>query len=515
MTVAVDLVVPHHPVGGVLYVTAVHPISACFREGVALFLIQASAGTGAIRRTFFFGMLWGLTQMLLGIGYLTSILNATDVADGTSYMWIPSDYWFYYDISVVAFYALILCLSFIWRSSRLRHNAIRTYCLFLISSVTAFLVIHYISLQNYPIGSCFRIGNSIMYNLWPFAAFYALRFDSTYWRRIGKGELVTTRKVSWLFPSLQIDSLTEHLLPASAAIVDFCDLSILHPVGRGGTANVFAGTLLQRCEDSEETQLRRVDVAVKQFSCTTLTPEMVVKYMREIDILSRLRHPNVIMLYGVCVTPPTVSLVMEYASQGSLFDQLILFQHELSSLKRHRYLMDATRGLAFLHTHHPPVVHGDIKSLNLLIDEHGTLKVADFGESRFMREADKVSEDSGFYRHTPNWTAPEVFGVKPTLESDVYSLGMVIYEIFTGKQPFGDVSERHTIPGLILQGKRPTLPLSLAAPMKELVVRCWSQDPLERPTADELLRAVSAMQFIQQYLHSDKKHIQSVYAGLN
>ena len=121
----------------------------------------------------------------------------------------------------------------------------------------------------------------------------------------------------------------------------------------------------------------------------------------EVAMLKTLCHPNIVQFIGACCDP--ICLITEYCHKGNLFDVL---QNAPSSLEWSLVLKlatDAARGMAFLHAHKPVIIHRDLKSLNLLVSDRWTLKVSDFGLSRF-KAASVMTGQCGTYQ----WMAPEV-----------------------------------------------------------------------------------------------------------
>jgi serine/threonine protein kinase len=139
------------------------------------------------------------------------------------------------------------------------------------------------------------------------------------------------------------------------------------------------------------------------------------------------------------------------------------------------------RGLESLHTHEPPVLHCDLKSLNLLVDEHWCLKLADFGESAFAFDGEQHRP-----RVTAQWAAPELAQRHPfTAKADVYSMAMCMMEIFTGEQPFQEVMKARDVTAMVLKGKRPREALersNVPEPVKGMIEQSWSQHPADRPS---------------------------------
>ncbi len=110
-------------------------------------------------------------------------------------------------------------------------------------------------------------------------------------------------------------------------------------------------------------------------------------YLNVVDecyTMESLRHPNIVMFLGACTKPPNLAIVLEYCSRGSLWSALQNPDLKLSWEDRRRMAVDTARGVNYLHSFPTPVLHRDLKSLNLLLDENFRIKVADFGWTRTM-----------------------------------------------------------------------------------------------------------------------------------
>ncbi|EFN51109.1 hypothetical protein CHLNCDRAFT_13183, partial [Chlorella variabilis] len=152
---------------------------------------------------------------------------------------------------------------------------------------------------------------------------------------------------------------------------------------------------------------------------------------QEADLMFSLRHPNCVQLMGTCLAPPC--LVTEYCQRGSLADCLREARRHRDAadcLTWHRRLLmalDAAKGMLYLHSYQPPIVHRDLKSPNLLVDKDWNVKVcvADFNLSKILGEDHSTSQEVT----NPRWLAPEVLqGELATPPSDVFGFGVVLWE---------------------------------------------------------------------------------------
>ncbi|KAI3918365.1 hypothetical protein MKX01_041685 [Papaver californicum] len=160
----------------------------------------------------------------------------------------------------------------------------------------------------------------------------------------------------------------------------------------------------------------------------------------EMDILGKVRHKNILKLYACLMKGGSHFLVLEYMANGNLFQALRREikggKPELDWIQRHRIALSAAKGIAYLHHDcSPAVIHRDIKSSNILLDEEFEPKIADFGIAKIAEETSEVL-DSNCFAGTHGYIAPELaYSLKVTEKSDVYSFGVVLLELVTGKSP--------------------------------------------------------------------------------
>ncbi|BAU00522.1 serine/threonine-protein kinase [Vigna angularis] len=200
------------------------------------------------------------------------------------------------------------------------------------------------------------------------------------------------------------------------------DLQLREEIGQGSYATVYHGIW------------NGSDVAVKVYFGNGYTEETLQDYRKEIDIMKRLRHPNVLLFMGAVYSQERLAIVTELLPRGSLFKNLHRNNQTLDIRRRLRVALDVARGMNYLHHRNPPIVHRDLKSSNLLVDKNWTVKVGDFGLSR-LKDATLLNTKSG--RGTPQWMAPEVLRNEPSNEkSDVFSFGVILWELMTQSIPW-------------------------------------------------------------------------------
>ncbi|KAJ8505974.1 hypothetical protein OPV22_006860 [Ensete ventricosum] len=223
------------------------------------------------------------------------------------------------------------------------------------------------------------------------------------------------------------------------------------------------------------------DVAIKVFLEQDLTTENMEDFCNEIYILSRLRHPNVILFLGACMKPPHLSMVTEYMEMGSLYYLIHMSgqKKKLSWRKRLKMLRDICRGLMCIHR--MKIVHRDLKSANCLVDKHWTVKICDFGLSQVMIDGALRDNSSA---GTPEWMAPELIRNEPFTEKcDIFSLGVIIWELCTLNRPWEGIPSVQVIYTVANEGTRLEIP---EGPLGKLISDCWAE-PDERPSCQEIL----------------------------
>lgn len=276
-------------------------------------------------------------------------------------------------------------------------------------------------------------------------------------------------------------------------IIRNADLEELRELGSGTFGTVYHG------------KWRGTDVAIKRikkscFAGRSSEQEKLTKdFWREAQILSKLHHPNVVAFYGVVPdgTGGTLATVAEFMVNGSLRNVLMRKDRMLDRRKKLIIAMDAAFGMEYLHS--KSIVHFDLKCDNLLVNmrdlQRPICKVGDFGLSRIKRN----TLVSGGVRGTLPWMAPELLNGSSSRVSekvDVFSFGIVLWEILTGEEPYANMHCGAIIGGIVNNSLRPQIPETCDPEWRKLMEQCWSANPDVRPSFTEVtdrLRAMSAM----------------------
>ncbi|KAL6606747.1 hypothetical protein ACP70R_042400 [Stipagrostis hirtigluma subsp. patula] len=269
------------------------------------------------------------------------------------------------------------------------------------------------------------------------------------------------------------------------------DLEELRELGSGTFGTVYHG------------KWRGTDVAIKRINDRCFAGKaseqerMRTDFWNEAGKLASLHHPNVVAFYGVVVDGPggSVATVTEYMANGSL--RQALQRHENRIFDRRRRLliaMDVAFGMEYLHGKN--IVHFDLKSDNLLVNlrdpQRPICKVGDLGLSKVKCQ----TLISGGVRGTLPWMAPELLNGSSSLVSekvDVFSFGIVMWELLTGEEPYAELHYGAIIGGIVNNTLRPPVPESCDPQWRSLMEQCWSAEPSERPSFTEIGKSLRAM----------------------
>ncbi|KAM7394978.1 hypothetical protein PAMA_006628 [Pampus argenteus] len=225
-------------------------------------------------------------------------------------------------------------------------------------------------------------------------------------------------------------------------------------------------------------------VAVKTLKPGSMDP---AGFLREAQLMKRLRHPKLIQLYAVCTLEEPIYIITELMKNGSLLNYL---QNDKGTSLRISDLIEmaaqVAAGMAYLELQN--YIHRDLAARNVLVGENNICKVADFGLARvFMQENENVYEPKEGMRLPVKWTAPEAFNEnKFTIKSDVWSFGILLYEIMTfGQMPYKGMTNQMVVQKTTL-GYRLPCPPDCPKVMYEIMMDCWKQKEQDRPTFETL-----------------------------
>ncbi|CRH00900.1 tyrosine kinase-like protein, putative [Plasmodium relictum] len=216
-------------------------------------------------------------------------------------------------------------------------------------------------------------------------------------------------------------------------------------------------------------------------------------FLREIEIYKNIQYQNICKFYGICIKSNKLMLLLEYYPKGNLFN-FLKNKKKIHKKQRLKWATELSYIVHQLHSHSPPIINGDIKTSNILIDNNMNLIMCDFGKARFKNS--KLYSNFGSYRYM----APETFSctIEITEKIDIWSLACCIVEIFSSKYPFYNFSKNVKIRHELLVNKRtPHIPNFLPNSIKQNLQRSFSFIPEERPKAYEIYKSLKKIKVVE------------------
>ncbi|KAJ0706053.1 putative protein kinase RLK-Pelle-CrRLK1L-1 family [Helianthus annuus] len=236
------------------------------------------------------------------------------------------------------------------------------------------------------------------------------------------------------------------------------------------------------------------------------------EFRAEIDMLSKLRHSHLVSLIGYCHENNEKILVYEYMSNGTLYHQLHKADTPLTWLTRLNIAIGAGRGLAYLHTSR--VIHRDVKSSNILLDENWAAMISDFGLSKIGPDNQPISCVNASVKGTFGYLDPEYFYTrKLTRKSDVYSYGIVLFELLSGRLAVDERNEEdecslvrwaqrcvkeRKLDQIVDSNIKGTISTKCLKRFAQIADRCVHSDPKERPTMTEVAASLQALSVLHE-----------------
>lgn len=276
--------------------------------------------------------------------------------------------------------------------------------------------------------------------------------------------------------------------------VDINNYEILRKINQGG----FGAIYLVRNKFSKEELIAKVSLFGTNGNSRH---DQFIK--RELGILMRIQHPTIIRLRGFSLTDfrgnESITILMDYLKNGSLASLLDKEQNgmcpiEYDNTKRQIILAGIARGMTILHSKN--VIHRDLSTGNILLDENWHPLITDFGLSKFYDPQHSKSQTLTDFG-TAIYMAPEVIvSDRYDTKVDVYSFGIIMYEIITGTKAYSDILSKGNVTAfqlktMILNGHRPVFDVPIKDDLKKLIEKCWSQNPNDRPTFADLYKLLS------------------------
>ncbi|XP_020578374.1 serine/threonine-protein kinase HT1-like [Phalaenopsis equestris] len=322
-------------------------------------------------------------------------------------------------------------------------------------------ILHHNALRQVPTAGGSSVGHSVFR---PGRVSHALSSDALAQVLMDQG-----------FPTQGLDNYDEWTL-------DLRQLNLGEPFAQGAFGKLYRGSY------------NGEDVAIKLLEKPENDPEraqlMEQQFAQEVMMLATLKHLNVVRFIGACRKQTVWCIVTEYAKGGSVRQFLTRRQNRSVPLKiAVRQALDVARGMAYVHG--LGFIHRDLKSDNLLIFGDKSIKIADFGVARIEVQTEGMTPETGTYR----WMAPEMIQHRPyTQKVDVYSFGIVLWELITGMLPFQNMTAVQAAFAVVNRGARPIIPSECPPALGEIMTRCWNANPDVRPPFADIVKLLENVQ---------------------
>uniref|UniRef100_A0A8C6LEY4 Tyrosine-protein kinase n=1 Tax=Nothobranchius furzeri TaxID=105023 RepID=A0A8C6LEY4_NOTFU len=236
------------------------------------------------------------------------------------------------------------------------------------------------------------------------------------------------------------------------------------------------------------------DVAIKMIKEGSMSED---DFIEEAKIMMKLRHENLVQLYGVCTKQRPIYIVTEFLANGCLLTYLKegLTVHP-TTVQLLEMCKDVSEGMAYLESQQ--YLHRDLAARNCLVDGNGTVKVTDFGLSRYVLD-DEYTSSAGS-KFPVRWSPPEVLlYCRFSSKSDIWAYGVLMWEVYTlGKLPYERLNNTEIV-DQVSRGMRLFRPQLANERIYSIMSSCWSEKPEERPTFQEVALTVQDLLYELQY----------------
>eukprot|EP00002_Diphylleia_rotans_P034769 TRINITY_DN74_c0_g5_i1.p1 TRINITY_DN74_c0_g5~~TRINITY_DN74_c0_g5_i1.p1 ORF type:complete len:332 (-),score=91.93 TRINITY_DN74_c0_g5_i1:655-1554(-) len=229
--------------------------------------------------------------------------------------------------------------------------------------------------------------------------------------------------------------------------------------------------------------------AVIRFNAKSVVTGQNKEVSEEIRQYAKLNHPSVMTVLAARFEIPNICIVTRPLSMGTLEQMLRNAKTKIPQKSKYSILLQVAEGLQYLHAQEPVILHRNVRPTAIWVDAKYQAYLADFGFEKLRAEfrTQSLTTESSAYRD------PVLFkGLPLTKESDVYSMGLLMWELWTGKVPFDGVNTVK-VGRDILQGIRPEIPGDCPSAYTQLMTRCWDGDKQQRPSLEVYIQDIKAL----------------------
>lgn len=308
--------------------------------------------------------------------------------------------------------------------------------------------------------------------------------------------------------------------PNPLTLINSKDIMLFRIIGEGSFGRVWSarwGTAIVAVKEFPFAQAAVTGRSMQQ-------QEIIDSIVGEAGMMAILRHPNILQLFGCSLTAQAIWIVSELCSLGSLRQLLEDDSRDLPLCSKLSLALQVAEGMAYLHNQDPPIIHRDLKSHNVFVNEtfpsaestatsprsserekaesngdtrdedsiipksNMVVKIGDWGAARASLSRGERTMTHGV--GTACWMAPETIKKdRSSKYSDVYSYGIILWEIWTREEVYKGLAPPQIIHAVANESLRPPVPED--CPWEDLMVRCWSQLPMDRPDFDEIVEVLN------------------------
>ena len=258
--------------------------------------------------------------------------------------------------------------------------------------------------------------------------------------------------------------------------VNYDEIKILRNVGEGGMAIVKLG----------EWQGQKVTLKASKLDYNIIGKNIFISktFINEINIMALLRHPNIVLFMGVAIDDNLYYMISEYVSNGSLNDYLK--KNYLTEQQKIKIALQIALAIKYIHSKN--ILHCDLKSANIFLDENFNAKLGDFGFSYIMSNEPKHAA-GGTYRYM----APEILinNEKYEKTADIFSYGLMLWEILTGKTPYSNMTIDKIIERLKKKEEILSIPKHGNIVLRYIISKCLEYKPEDRISMDDIVKILS------------------------